>query len=248
MSKSRDLFSSQADVYAAFRPTYPPPLYQFIFDQVTNFGRAWDCATGNGQVATYLARHFREVIATDLSQAQLDQAAVLPNIHYCCEPAEEASISDRSIDLITVAQAIHWIDFNRFYSEVVRVSRPGALVAVWCYNLPSISKEADELLDDFYHHTTGPYWNPARRLVDERYKTIPFPFEEFPTPSFENVVTWNLNQLAGYLSSWSATQAYIRATGRDPVQDFVSKLEGVLERNKRFKATFSLSLRLGRVN
>lgn len=248
MPESKDLFSSQAGLYAAFRPTYPATLYEYIFGHVRNFDRAWDCATGNGQVATFLAGRFKEVIATDLSQAQLTLASVVPNIHYRCEPAEGTSIPDQSIDLTTVAQAIHWFDFERFYGELIRVSRPGAIVAVWCYNLPSISKEADKLLDDFYRNTTGPYWDAARRLVDERYTTIPFPFEEFRSPSFENAVIWDLDHLAGYISSWSATRAYTSATGRDPVREFVTRLEKVLDRGKSFTATFALSLRLGRVH
>ena len=70
----KDFFSSQSKVYAAFRPTYPKELYQFIFRHLTEKKVAWDCATGNGQVAQYLASYFNEVYATDISQQQLDHA------------------------------------------------------------------------------------------------------------------------------------------------------------------------------
>ncbi|HEX6226203.1 MAG TPA: class I SAM-dependent methyltransferase, partial [Chryseolinea sp.] len=122
----KDLFSSHSKIYAAFRPTYPKALYEFIFQHVGGKNSAWDCATGNGQVAKYLSYYFDKVYATDISQQQLDQAAREENIFYSKTPAERTGFPDDQFDLITVAQALHWFDRDSFYSEALRVAKPNA--------------------------------------------------------------------------------------------------------------------------
>src|SRR5690349_10648465 len=109
-----DRFSAQADLYARYRIDYPPELYAFLLATVPRRQRAWDCATGNGQVAAVLAQYFKHVDATDISQAQLDQAAARPNITYQLAPAEHTPFPDNSFALITVAQALHWFDQEAF--------------------------------------------------------------------------------------------------------------------------------------
>jgi len=220
----KDYFSSQSKLYATFRPTYPKELYEFIFQFVTEKKVAWDCATGNGQVANYLSTHFHEVYATDISQQQLDQATKQNNIFYSLCPAEKTVFQENQFDLITVAQALHWFDRDAFYNEAIRAGKPGSLLAVWGYALLYIEPIIDEIIMDYYNHSVGPYWDNARKLVEEQYKTISFPFEEIHPPPFSIKVQWTLNQLSGYLSSWSATQKYIREKGQDPVSPFIKRL------------------------
>jgi SAM-dependent methyltransferase len=221
----KDLFSSQSKAYAAFRPTYPPELYQFIFQHVKDKVDAWDCATGNGQVAQYLARHFVKVHATDISQQQLDHAVKKNNIFYSASSAEKTTFNDNQFDLITVAQALHWFDRNTFYDEVKRVCKPGGILAVWGYALLYIEPAIDQLIMDFYNATVGPYWDQARRLVEDEYRSISFPFEQIKAPDFHIKVHWTLDQLSGYFSSWSATQKFIGENGYDPVPPFIKSLE-----------------------
>jgi SAM-dependent methyltransferase len=220
----KDLFSSQSKAYAAFRPTYPEELYDFVFQHVRNKADAWDCATGNGQVAHYLARHFDKVHATDISQQQLDHAFRKGNIFYSVSPAEETSFQNNQFDLITVAQALHWFDRELFYTEVRRVCKPGGILAAWGYGFLYVSPNIDKLMMRFYKETVGPYWDQARRLVEDEYRSISFPFEQIKPPVFSIKVPWTLNQLSGYLSSWSATQKFINEKGYDPVQPFTKSL------------------------
>lgn len=221
----KDYFSSQSKVYAAFRPTYPKELYEFIFSQLKDKKSAWDCATGNGQVAQYLSRHFEMVHATDISQPQLNHAVKGVNISYAVSPAEKTSFDSNQFDLITVAQALHWFDRDRFYEEAKRVGKPGALLAVWGYALLYIEPVIDKLIMEFYNDIVGPYWDEARRLVEQAYRTISFPFEQIQTPAFSIKVDWTIDQLAGYFSSWSATQKFIKEKGFDPVEPFITSLQ-----------------------
>ena len=213
-----DHFSLQADRYAQFRPSYPQELYDFILQHTSRRDCAWDCATGNGQAAIALAPAFRRVEATDGSQRQIDHATPAPNVHYQVSKAEATPFPDNHFDLITVAQAIHWFDHNAFYAEVRRVARPGALVAVWGYTIPHIDPAVDKVFQRFYREITGPYWPPQRDHIDEAYANIPFPFEEIPSPGFSIKRTWQLDDIFGFFSTWSAVQRYIADKGEDPIE------------------------------
>lgn len=242
---TRDYFSKQSKAYAAFRPVYPKELYNFIFKHLKNRSIAWDCATGNGQVAQYLSKYFDKVYATDISKEQLEHAFRAPNIQYSVGAAEKTIFPDRSFDLITVAQALHWIDTNAFYSEVKRTAKPQALLAVWGYSLLSVDQDIDNVFLDFYHNTVGPYWDNARKLVEEKYQHIPFPFEQIKSPEFFLTVKWSLEQFGGYLTSWSATQKYIKTNEQDPVPAMIDILKKYWKEDAVKDVTFPLFLKLG---
>lgn len=213
----KDNFSEQSNLYKAFRPTYPPELYDFVLDLVHEKSCAWDCGTGNGQVALELAGHFKKVHATDISKQQLEQAPSHPNIVYSIQRAEEPAFPDDSFNLITVAQAIHWFQFDKFYEEVNRTIRPDGIFSVIGYGLIQTFPEADQILSRFYHDIIGPYWDPERKFIDENYQTIPFPFREINSPKFTSIFEWNFEQIIGYLSTWSAVKHYENKNGHSPL-------------------------------
>ena len=241
----KDLFSKHASQYAAFRPSYPRELYDFIFSHVRTFDQAWDAGAGNGQASQVLATRFRKVLATDISAKQLEQAARKENIVY--EVAGETTqLADQSVDLVTVAQAIHWFNRGKFYPEVRRVAGPGAIIAVWVYGLLKISPDVDGLIQDFYTRVVGPYWDPERKLIDDELKSMEFPFEEVATPPFTMRVEWTLGQLEGYLNTWSATQKFVREKSVNPVDELV-KTVAIKLPQREFRVEFPLFLRLGSV-
>jgi Methyltransferase domain len=242
----KDRFSSQARQYAAFRPTYPAALYAFIFSRVKHYDMAWDAGTGNGQVAHALAGRFQHVMATDISAQQLKNAFADSAISYSVA-AEETSFPPRSIDLITVAQAIHWFDRDKFYFEVRRVAKPEAVLAVWGYGLLNIVPEIDLPLRNFYTDLIGPYWDMERRLIDDQYRSIMFPFHEIETPGFQFSFRWTLEELEGYLSTWSSVQHYIKDKGVNPVGAFIEELRP-LWKEKLQTVNFPLFLRMGTVD
>ena len=244
----KDRFSQQADLYALHRPTYPDELYQFVLQQVKDPNYAWDCATGNGQVASVLSNYFKKVFATDISQKQLDHASKLPNIEYTISPAEETPFPGRSIDLITVGQALHWFNFEQFYKEVKRVSKAGTILAAWGYGLLQVNSDIDLLIYEFYKEITGPYWDPERQHVDAAYQSIPFPFQEIRAPRFKIVRNWDLNALTGYLSTWSSVRKYQNAKGYDPVEEFAEKLAAAWGHpGTKHEVIFDVFMRIGEV-
>lgn len=243
-----DLFSTHAATYAAARPDYPNELYRFVVELVPGRDAAWDCATGNGQAARDLARYFTRVVATDASAGQIAQAQPAANIEYRVAAAEASGLPDRSQQLVTVAQALHWLDLDRFYGEVRRVTVPGGVIAAWSYGACSAGADVEALLREFEHGTVAPYWHAARRWVDEGYRTIPFPFSEIPAPTFQLRVRWTLPQLGLYLSSWSAVAAYRRERGEDPVPRVLDRIKSHWGRPDQARdVTWPLVLRVGRI-
>jgi ubiquinone/menaquinone biosynthesis C-methylase UbiE len=212
-----DHFSGHAADYAKFRPGYPLALFDWLAAQTPGHDLAWDCGCGNGQASVPLAERYRRVAATDFSAEQVAQATPHPRIDYRAAPAEASGLPDQCADIVTIAQALHWFDFDRFYGEVRRVVKPGGAIVAWTYQLLRAEPAIDTVLADFYTHTLGPHWPPERKWVDLAYRGMPFPFDEIATPQFEIRLQWSLADLLAYLGTWSATQRYRKAEGRDPL-------------------------------
>lgn len=246
MKDKKDNFSRQAATYASFRPGYPEELYDFIYQHCNAFDRAWDCATGNGQAAVLLAEKFKEVQATDISKTQIEHAVQHDNITYTVEEAERTSFVDDSFDLVTIAQALHWLDHDKFYKEVKRVGKNNALFAAWGYNLPQFNEQTDAIIHQFYHQAVGNYWDEERKHVDTSYKNITFPFEPILCPDFSISYEWNVDRLLGYLRSWSAVQHHIRDRGTDPVTLIEEGLK-MLWGSERHTVTFPIFMKLGKI-
>jgi ubiquinone/menaquinone biosynthesis C-methylase UbiE len=242
-----DNFSKQADLYAKYRPRYPKAMYDFIFQHLQGKQTAWDCATGSGQVAGYLAPHFKRVVATDISDEQMKHASGKANIKYVNAPAEDSGLPSNTFDLITVAQAIHWFDFDCFYSEVKRTAKEGALLAVIGYGMVQVNEDIDLLIKNFYDFTFNKYFKDNRQYLDRHYKTIPFPFEEIECPEFSISYQWSLEKLEGYFKSWSAVQKIKEDEGYNPVNDFMKKLKEDWNQGEVKEVTFPVFMRLGQI-
>lgn len=243
----KDNFSTQAKDYSKYRPHYPQEMIDYIVSFVKRKGIALDVATGNGQVAGKLSDYFEKVFATDISRKQLDNAVQKGNIIYSEQQAEQTNFSDKQFDLITVAQAIHWFDFDAFYKEIYRILKPDGIFAVLGYGQFSMNTESNKIVRGFYENIVGPYWDPERIYVDEEYKTIPFPFEEIEVKQFAvNEFTWTFEQLTGYLDTWSAVQHYIKKNNTNPVDIIRSELKASWEKSDK-KVYFPVLLRIGKL-
>lgn len=248
-SAMKDNFSRQSDHYRAFRPTYPVELYAFLLDHVQGRTLAWDVGTGNGQVAAAIAPFFQRILATDISENQLSHAQQAPNIAYEKRPAHDSGLPDGSVDLITVGQALHWFDLQRFYDEARRVLHPyDGLLAVWGYQLVQTGMpELDRLILHFYNDIVGPYWDPERKHVDNAYANLPLPFSPIDCPPFAIRLHWSAEQLTGFLHSWSGVQHYIAAEGHDPLERIQSDMNRLLPEGKCLDVRFPIFMKAGKV-
>lgn len=220
-----DHFSALSASYASYRPHYPEALFDTLAGLVVGHARAWDCATGSGQAATGLAAHFLRVVATDASPAQLRAAAPHPRVRYAAGQAEAAPLRTRSANLIAVAQALHWLELPQFYAEARRVLAPGGVLAVWTYGRQQVDGgPIDAALDHYYDRVVGPFWPPERRWVETGYRTLRFPFAEVPVAAPPMTAEWTLDELLGYIGTWSATARCRAHTGSDPLPPLADRL------------------------
>ncbi|MBT8406295.1 MAG: class I SAM-dependent methyltransferase [Deltaproteobacteria bacterium] len=245
----KDYFSKQASAYTKFRPHYPTALFEYLATLVHSRQKAWDCATGSGQAALGLTPYFEQIIATDASERQIANAIEHSKIAYFVAPAEKPDIESASIDLIVVAQALHWFDLNRFYAEARRVSKPGGVLAAWSYSLLHIAPEIDSVLDKFYAEVVGPFWPPERKFVDDKYQSITFPFEELDVPQFKMESKWSLERLIGYLATWSAVQKFRDKHNTDPIEIVIKELRRAWGRPEDKKEIhWLINMRVGRIH
>jgi SAM-dependent methyltransferase len=220
----RDHFSSRSDAYARHRPTYPPQLAHWLAGIAPSRGLALDCGCGTGQLSTLLAQEFEQVLATDASASQIAHAEAHARLRYQVAPAERSGLPDASVDLVTVAQAAHWFDLPLFYAEVRRVLRPQGCLALITYGVASMDGTPGTLLRDLHDHVLGPFWPPERKLVENGYRSLPFPFPEREVPPMELRAHWSLDQLMGYVDTWSALRQAEAELGRAPYEDFRRRL------------------------
>lgn len=244
---ANDNFSQQAEYYSKYRPAYPKKMYDFIFRHVQKKQTAWDCGTGSGQVASYLADYFKKVFASDISTEQLSFAPQKEQIIYKNVPAEDTGFPAGVFDLITVAQAIHWFDFDRFYREVNRTARDGATLAVIGYGIIQINERLNPIIERFYDYAFGNYFGENRAYIDKHYQTILFPFEEIKTPMFSTTLAWKLKDLEGYVNSWSSVQKFKEQEGFNPADDFIEEVKSVWGFEEVKEVIFPVFMRMGRI-
>ncbi len=243
----KDHFSGHAASYCLYRPHYPQALFEYLASLVLEPGRAWDCGTGNGQAAVNLAPYFKQVVATDPSEKQISNAIAKDNISYSVQRAEKTSFAAHSMELVTVAQALHWFDIPNFYREAQRVLKPQGVIAVWGYTLMEISPEIDQIVREYCYRIVGDFWPPERRLLDEKYASVPFPFGQLSTPNFFMEQTWSMNHLMGYLNTWSSTKNFIAQNQTNPLKLIEENLKFVWGEPETPKLTrWSLHLKVGR--
>jgi len=221
----KDHFSSQTRQYHDYRPNYPDSLFEYLFGLCKQHDLAWDCACGSGQASSALAKGFRQVLASDASASQIAQAKGTGNVRFACFPAENSTFLNNSVDVITVAQALHWFDSSAFFKECKRVLKENAPLVVWSYGLSEINESIDALVFELYQDVLGAYWPPERRMVENAYADIHFPFQQVQRlDHFQMQQQWSREQFVGYLSSWSAVAQFQKTQHKNPLSEFEKRL------------------------
>lgn len=244
----KDHFSKGSDDYAAYRPSYPLDLVNELADLCAIKNRVLDCGCGTGQLSVLLAKRFAEVIATDASSAQIDKARKEDNVIYQVALAEQSGLADESVDLITVAQAAHWLDLDKFYKEVQRIARPNGILALITYGVLHVEGAIDTLIQQFYYQTIGPYWPAERQHVEDGYQSLPFPFTEIKVATVNMEEFWSLDELLGYFNTWSAVKEAEKVLGSSPVDQLrIVLLSEWGDPEDKKRISWPLSIRAGKV-
>ncbi len=188
------------------------------------------------------------MIGLDPSADQLAHATKHAHVDYIQSPAEKLPLPDNQADLVTAAQAAHWFDLPKFYSEAKRISHADAHIALVSYGVMQFDRDIEARFQKFYWQDIAPYWPPERRLVDEGYKTIDFPFQEINAPKISIRKTWNLEETLGYISTWSAVRK-LREEGKTEIlltfSEELTRLWGSPERTR--EVSWPVNMRVGKL-
>ena len=127
---NKELFSRKSDDYALYRPSYPEEAVQFLRSECSG-SHVVDIGAGTGIFTKVLLKYFDSVAAVEPNGDMREKfKAFLPDIPCLAGSGEETTLPDASVDLITVAQAFHWLDEEKFKQEAIRILRPGGKVAI----------------------------------------------------------------------------------------------------------------------
>ncbi|MEZ5464127.1 MAG: class I SAM-dependent methyltransferase [Lysobacteraceae bacterium] len=234
MSGFKDHFSRQSETYANARPRYPAALFDWLASESPDRETAWDIGCGNGQASVGLASQFKRVVACDPSEAQIRNAMPYPRIDYRVQAAESATLPAASVDLLIVAQALHWFDLDAFYASAMPALKPGALFAAWCYGISSVSPEVDAVFERLYRGPLDAFWPPERGHIENHYADLALPFDDsVEAPPLSLQAEWNAGQYLAYLRSWSASQRHLDATGVDAVAEITGDLRAAFGEQRR---------------
>ena len=243
------MYFERAAEYAAHRPEYPPGLADWLARVAPARGFAWEAGCGSGQLTIPLAAHFERIVATDATPAQVAHARAHARVRYVAATAEAAPVRGGTADLVVAAQSAHWFDLPRYFAEVRRVARPGAIVALIAYGNAELEDEAlSARFLRFYEDEVGTYWPAERRIIEEGYRTIDFPFAELEPPPLDLRTTWTAEQMLGYIGTWSALRQYYRAgQDRGVVERFADELRALWGPAAR-PVRWPMPIRVGRVS
>ena len=242
-----DYFSRDSHAYAKFRPRYPESLFDWVAALPAGRQLAWDAGTGTGQAASMLGARFDRVIASDASSAQVKAAGRGARVQYFAGTAEASALRPGRVDLVTMAQAFHWVDQPRFYAEVSRILAPGGALAVWCYATLIAGPAIDALVTPFYRDTVGPYWPAERVHVDRGFRDYEIPIDEVAMPEMAIECALNLPAFLGYVRTWSAVGRFIAVKGYDPVDELGGALGAIWgDPDTPTPITWPIAMRAGR--
>ena len=219
-----ELFSIRSDDYARFRPAYPNDLFEWLADRCSATRLALDVAAGNGQASHPLSARFEHVVACDASPDQLSTGSRWQKVHRVAASAEKLPLRDGVVDLIVVAQALHWFATPAFFGEAKRVLGPDGMFCAWCYSLLRIEPLIDRLVDRLHGDILNGYWPSGRASVDQGYRDIQPPFQTIELPAFAIETRWGLDELVGYIRTWSAVKRWKQANEGDPLDQILPEL------------------------
>ena len=227
------LFESpqHARLYAQYRPDPPAALISRVLEFVrrtTPLERAVDVGCGSGQNTRLLAPHFTSVLATDISPAQIAEAAATnPHdaVRYEVAPAEEIPAPDGSVNLVTASTCYHYFDRPRFLAEVDRVLAPGGVIAInTCMRFePHLNDESEwteckKVLNNVPDVDLKDHWPVSPKDVEEIYRgavrLIKYPDVVWDESYFIEQPLL-VEQILGEISTWAGFKNMVTSCGAE---------------------------------
>jgi ubiquinone/menaquinone biosynthesis C-methylase UbiE len=247
--------------YALFRPQYSTKIRDviraFMKKHSCSFDSMVDVACGSGQGTHFWTDSFKNCIGLDISKEQIKNAKEkfnsmgVKNVDFGVSSAENLPKHLKECDLVTIAQAWHWINADAFYKEADRVLKSPGVLAVYGYGIPYFknSTKASNIVLHYHNVTLKDYWDPHRCHIVNKYSEVKLPYEtaerhdlvqEWPVP---------LPHFISYLGTWSGYWAYKErhpeSTVLSDVQKDLALALNVAEEDSVVDCSFPIFLDIG---
>lgn len=154
-----DLFTGRAETYEIARPNYPKSALNYILNLAPEQPVFADIGAGTGKFTQLLASTKQPVFAVEPNEEMRNQLLKklqdFPNVSILNGTDKQTHIPDHSVDIITVAQALHWFNPVDFRAECRRIAKAGAIVfALYNDSLGSKREHANNSAQDFFNQPT----------------------------------------------------------------------------------------------
>jgi SAM-dependent methyltransferase len=191
MSQSTEIFTKTVGNYKKYRPSYPKDIITLLIDKtiLTPDSIIADLGSGTGIFTKLLLDQGNFVFGVEPNRAMRTTAeqdlTPYPNFQSVAATAETTTITEHSIDIITVATAFHWLDADKVKIEFQRILKsPGYVVLLWNVrdqtNSP-LQRDYEELIEKYGLHYKDQY---AHKFDIEGLKDFfsPYPMHAITFP------------------------------------------------------------------
>ena len=202
----RNSFSNVIDAYKKYRRDYPEKTYDLIHEFCPDVSaKVLDLGCGTGIATNHLALYYDTVVGTDREESMVEAAreGAVANATFIATSSEKLPFEDSSFDLVTVASAYHWFDYDRAGKEIYRVLKPNGKLCVFWKNGNGKSKNylpsfAYENLKKFITDIPSANKEKLSDAIFLRVGFIKVDDEEF---DFEDI--YSKEEILGYIQSHS---------------------------------------------
>ena len=218
------LFDTKSKNYVDYRPVFPQAAVDLIFSMVPEPVMA-DIGSGTGRLSGRCLSRATKLYAVEpnaqMRRAAEDQFADHTNYQSVAAFAQQTSLPEKSLDVITVASAYHYFDNDATRQEFRRILKSNGYVFLfWDVYTGNIYDEEKAVIDQKYR--THPTYGTAR---ESRAEAL-FGKDKFQTKKFENII---YQTYEAFLGGWSSA-SYIPHAGTPEYVNFEKEARALFER------------------
>lgn len=224
---NQSLFTGKSEDYFRYRPSYPEASVEWLRKRCSG-NNVVDIGAGTGIFTKVLRHCFKEVCGVEPNEDMRRKFRdLLPDVGCLPGTGEATGLPDDSTDLITVAQAFHWLDEEKFKTEAIRILHRGGKVAIiWNSSVQNdFSAERDRVCMRYCPRFRSGHAGKRSAAEGDEFLRYHY-FGNVETASFSNPFVMDLKTFDGNMRS----RSYALASDHADYGRFMEDLHAVFEK------------------